>query len=752
MSKTLFQKLTLIFAFCFIFTSASFTQIKNNYNLFTVSDNSSLMNDPELQKTLSDAVIYSINKEELRSLCDNKSPEITIDIPYSQNGFAKLNLKRFDILKSDAKIIARTINGNEEVKLNDIAVSYTGQVEGLSNSLVSITFSKDNVTGLMVTNNDNFVLGSLNDRQGKPTGSFILYKESDLKIKNSFICHTEDDLSSGQIENMQRVISEKMGDAASTDLYVAEIAIEIDFITYNTYGSSVTNATNYAIALMAASSAVYMKEVNVRFVIPYLRVWTTADPYTGTTSSALLNQFRAEWNTNQQSVQRTLAHFITRRGGGLGGIAWVNVLCSSGGGSYGYGFSGTDGPILPLPTYSWDVMVVSHEIGHNFGSPHTHSCSWSGGPIDSCYATEGGCYTGPIVPTLGTIMSYCHLSAGGISLVKGFGPQPRTLIRNNAENASCMYISQRDLLLGYPNGGESFRTGNSTQIYWGTSLTGNVNLEFSTNNGTSWQTIQNNVSGTTRIYDWTIPEVSSTTQAKLRIISATNPNVGDTCDAAFRIILNLNQFSLLSPPASSRIEVSATNSQTQKFVWESAGTNPTIQYKFKIKKLGPTAEYTYLSDNNGYDTSVTFRKSFLDSLAQTLGTTGDSVRCTWRVFGLNGIDSTVSGSSFLVTLIRTSVGINVISSLVPEKFNLGNNYPNPFNPETVIRFDIAKSTFAELKIYDSRGSEVSTLVNEDLKPGNYEYKFFAGNLPSGAYFYRLKTSEFSETKRMILVK
>ena len=135
-----------------------------------------------------------------------------------------------------------------------------------------------------------------------------------------------------------------------------------------------------------------------------------------------------------------------------------------------------------------------------------------------------------------------------------------------------------------------------------------------------------------------------------------------------------------------------------------------------------------------------------------MGTTGDSVRCTWRVFGMNGIDSASSGNNFLVTLVRTSVGINVISSLVPDKFSLGNNYPNPFNPETTIKFDIANSTFAELKIYDSRGSEVSTLVNEDLKPGNYEYKFYAGNLPSGAYFYRLKTSEFTETKRMILVK
>ena len=752
MSNNFFQKLTLVFSFCIFITAASFSQNRINYNLFNVSDNSSILNDAELQKVVSDAVIINVNKEELLSLCENKSPEITIDFPYSHTGTAKLNLKRFDILKPDAKIVARTINGNEEVHPDDIAVSYTGHVEGLSNTLVSITFSKENVTGLMVSNNENFILGSLNDMQGKATGNFILYKESDLKIKNSFMCGSDDDLTSDQIENMHRIISEKMSDASSTDLYVAEIAIEMDYVTYTTYGSSVTNATNYALALMSASSAIYMKEENVRFVIPYLRVWTTPDPYTGTTSSALLNQFRNEWNANQQSVQRTLAHFITRRAGNLGGIAWLNALCSSVSGGYGYGFSNTDGPILPLPSYSWDVMVVSHEIGHNFGSPHTHSCSWPGGPIDSCYTTEGGCYTGPAIPITGTIMSYCHLTSGGISLTKGFGPMPKTLIRTNAENASCMYISQRDVVLGYPNGGETFRTGTSTQIYWGTSLTGNVNLELSTNNGINWQTIQNNVPADSRIYDWTIPGVSSTTQAKLRILNSSNPNIGDTSDAVFKIILTLNTFSVISPPSSSRIEVSSTSSQTQKFVWSRAGTDPTIRYKFKIKKLASPTEYSYVSDNNGTDTVATMRVSFLDSLAQIMGTTGDSVRCTWRAYGFNGIDSTASGNNYLLTLIRTSVGINVISSLVPDKFSLGNNYPNPFNPETTIKFDIAKSTFTELKIYDSRGSEVKTLVNEDLKPGNYEFKFFAGNLPSGAYFYRLKTSEFTETKRMILVK
>ena len=81
-----------------------------------------------------------------------------------------------------------------------------------------------------------------------------------------------------------------------------------------------------------------------------------------------------------------------------------------------------------------------------------------------------------------------------------------------------------------------------------------------------------------------------------------------------------------------------------------------------------------------------------------------------------------------------------------------NNYPNPFNPTTGIKFDVPKNSFVELKVYDSRGSEVAVLVNEELLPGSYEYKWDGSRFASGVYFYRLRTNEFTATKRMMLIK
>ena len=93
---------------------------------------------------------------------------------------------------------------------------------------------------------------------------------------------------------------------------------------------------------------------------------------------------------------------------------------------------------------------------------------------------------------------------------------------------------------------------------------------------------------------------------------------------------------------------------------------------------------------------------------------------------------------------------NSVSS--PTEFALLQNFPNPFNPSTTIRLDVRTIGNVSLKVYDVLGREVEATVNEYLKPGSYSVQFSGDNLPSGVYYYELRTESFSETKRMLLVK
>jgi hypothetical protein len=99
-----------------------------------------------------------------------------------------------------------------------------------------------------------------------------------------------------------------------------------------------------------------------------------------------------------------------------------------------------------------------------------------------------------------------------------------------------------------------------------------------------------------------------------------------------------------------------------------------------------------------------------------------------------------------------SVGINQLSAIIPDRFNLYQNYPNPFNPTTKIKFDIDKSGFASLSVYDVTGKEIAKLVSQNLVTGTYEYEFNGVDLPSGIYFYKLETPNSSSVKKMSLIK
>jgi hypothetical protein len=194
---------------------------------------------------------------------------------------------------------------------------------------------------------------------------------------------------------------------------VVRVAVDTDYEwTQERFAGNPFAAAEYAVFLMAAISEIYQRDLNVRLVVPYLRTFSAnTDPYVQTRNSdgALdpdpLAQVRDHWRAAQQHVDRDLTHFFTGADTSYGGVAYLSTMCSD---QWGYGVSAYLNGSFPYPLIensgqNWDLYLVSHELGHNFGTQHTHEYN---PVIDRCGIDCSGNLNG-------TIMSYCHTCAGG---------------------------------------------------------------------------------------------------------------------------------------------------------------------------------------------------------------------------------------------------------------------------------------------------------------------------------------------------
>lgn len=120
---------------------------------------------------------------------------------------------------------------------------------------------------------------------------------------------------------------------------------------------------------------------------------------------------------------------------------------------------------------------------------------------------------------------------------------------------------------------------------------------------------------------------------------------------------------------------------------------------------------------------------------------------------VNGVGNGESNEEYWSLRAKvTFTSINNVSTEVPSNYSLSQNYPNPFNPTTNIKFAVAKAGLVTLKVYDLSGKEVASLVNDNLAAGTYNYAFDGVKLSSGIYFYTIRANDFSETKKMMLIK
>jgi hypothetical protein len=318
-----------------------------------------------------------------------------------------------------------------------------GSIEGEPGSMAVLGVRDDGVQGIVTSGGRTWIISS--GRFGSAPAlaplapvSYELREEvaAALDIVLS-PCFAEDlagyaeaaDAASAAVAELQQG-----GVAGPGPCRAVQVAVETDReFTNDLFGGDTGAAADYAYFLLAATSEIYQQQLDARIEVNFVRLWTWSDPWNADNTSAQLTQFQEIWNVGMTWLERDLGHFLSGRSLG-GGIAWLNAICS---GSTGYGLSANLNGSFPYPiedhsSQNWDLMVVAHELGHNFGAPHTHSYT---PPLDGC--GNGNCAGA----WGGTIMSYCHACPGGLSnLVMSLHPQNVSTMKGFLSSITCPAI------------------------------------------------------------------------------------------------------------------------------------------------------------------------------------------------------------------------------------------------------------------------------------------------------------------------
>ncbi|MDX1683872.1 MAG: fibronectin type III domain-containing protein [Saprospiraceae bacterium] len=406
-------------------------------------------------------VRMEVDEKAVQQLYKDRKEYLSLEIPALDNEDMVVELARQELFTEDFKVVTSESRGRPiEV---DLGHHYSGVVKGDPQSTVSFSIFKNEIIGMISRNGHNLVVKPEDDREG-----YMLYDDKDVALDMPFSCealsHPEMSASPPLSGNME--VSN-----------CVKVYLECDHALYNNKGG-ITATTNWITSVYNNVKTLYSNE-SISTVISEIFIWTSPDGYSRTSSYTALTQFR----NNNPSYNGDLAHLCALGGHNIGGIAWLDVLCSS----YGYAYSNIHSTYNNVPTYSWTVEVMTHEMGHNLGSNHTHWCGWTGGAIDDCYTPEGGCSRGPSPTNGGTVMSYCHLTHHGINFNNGFATQPGDKIRNEVAGAGCLSASCGGSCSTPTGLSVSGITQTSATVSWNSVSGANTyDLEYKVNTGTSW--------------------------------------------------------------------------------------------------------------------------------------------------------------------------------------------------------------------------------------------------------------------------
>tara|TARA_B110000858_G_scaffold47767_1_gene55058 strand:+ start:432 stop:4574 length:4143 start_codon:yes stop_codon:yes gene_type:complete len=385
---------------------------------------------PSATKEKENTIELILNKKVFNNILKNRVKSEVIEIPFI-TGKLKLKLDRFNFYNSDIKFFSKTNKGDKELDITPTLLSYKMILDGKIVGIIN--FVNNKIVASFKLENKQFEITEFN-------GNYVLFEATNSINSSNFSCAVESNYES---------IAPPISQLPQSTPVCVELAVVIDFYTRQTFNSDL-ESINWALAIFAGVSQIYESETNAAIQVTYTYIWNIMDPYASSPgqAGAMLAGLRNYWQTNNAAINRDLVHLLTKRSNtGTGGIAYLDVLCSN---NSGYGFSSDLNNdttyTFPNPSYTWNLFVCSHEIGHNFGANHTFWCGWvsdpsipfAGGVIDNCVDVEGSCSNNPS-PQLGTIMSYCHTTSGG-SILDFHEVVVSQALNPGISNASCLTI------------------------------------------------------------------------------------------------------------------------------------------------------------------------------------------------------------------------------------------------------------------------------------------------------------------------
>ncbi|MBL0176173.1 MAG: T9SS type A sorting domain-containing protein [Ignavibacteria bacterium] len=502
--------------------------------------------------------------------------------PLSSGTSADFELERFSIFNEHSMIVAMGADGPVRRPLPDITL-YRGRVRGEPRSWVYLAVERDGMSGTVISSAGHFTVAlerAASVQNGAAPVVRVMETTGDMA---GYQCGVTDD---DEIAALASSMKNDPSFTASSDTLLAQIAIDADLEAYQHY-KTVAATENYITARMGESSAIYERDLAITLKVPFLRVWTTKDPFPGTSDSELLNVFSKYWKENMDTVSRTLAVMISCKpisaAGVSQGLAWLDVLCRTDRGTAFVKFSMNDNFI------SGHVGVLAHEIGHNFGSPHTHSCLWNPA-VDSCYTAEpksgqAPCFTAGeqhLILGGGELMSYCHMRYGNGAKLNIYRDRVGSHVRSRAEAAECISATSiiRSLTLTAPLGGGATCAGTAIDVTWEASGNNDFIIHLSRDGGATYDTVLvDGLPRTVRKWTWNIPgNFAPGANYRIRIKDKKNETLVSQMPAVFEIkkgvfIIDQTLWRNVCVGEGVSFDVTASGSGTLRYQWKRNGVD-----------------------------------------------------------------------------------------------------------------------------------------------------------------------------------